>query len=104
MRVEIDEAGDDVQTAGIDHLFRLMRLEIADGGDLTVLDGDVGPIARQTRAVDHHSTLDDDIEFRHLVFLPRFDCEDRFVPGSAQTTFSCAWGCRLSPGSAGGGA
>ena len=68
MGVQIDEAGHDDHAAGVDHLVCLRcAFQIADLRDLAVLDTDVGLITRQPRAVDHHSTSDDYVEFRHEI-------------------------------------
>ena len=43
--------------------------DLADLGDLAVGDGDVGPIARRTSAIDHGAVLDDEV-IAHRRFLP----------------------------------
>src|SRR6266852_5080223 len=65
MGVQIDEAGRDVKSARVDHLFGLMRLKVAELGDLAVLDPDIGPVAWHPSAVDDRTASDDQIELRH---------------------------------------
>ena len=66
MRVQVDEAGDHVQPAGIDDLAGAGGVNLAaDGGDDTVLDADVAAESRCPLTVEDGSALDDGIEFRH---------------------------------------
>src|SRR5262249_31194329 len=41
------------------------RCNAPDEGDLAALDPDVGAIARQAGAVDHHAVLDDEVVAHH---------------------------------------
>src|SRR5579872_3547493 len=66
MSVKIDEAGSDIQPAGVNGLFSLMGLQITDLGDLAVLDTDIRTVARHPCAVDYRATSDGEIEFRHV--------------------------------------
>jgi hypothetical protein len=70
MRVEIDEARGDIHAAGIDDLFRLMGLQIADFGNLAILDPDVGAKSRHPCAIDYCATSDDYVELCHFSSAP----------------------------------
>ncbi len=65
MGVQIDESRYDVLPARIDHFFGLMGFQIAELGDLAILDTDVSAIARHTGAIDHGAPANDYIEFSH---------------------------------------
>ena len=65
MGVEVHEARDHVEAVRIDHLFRFMRLQLADPSDPALLNAEVGLITRQTGAVDYHAASDNDIKLRH---------------------------------------
>src|SRR5712691_6668134 len=72
MRMQIDEAGGNEHAAGINHLGRLMRFEIADLRDKAALNPEVGLVSRHPRSVDHHSPSDEHVEFSHS-HLPWFE-------------------------------
>src|SRR5690242_9130401 len=65
MRVKVDEPGNHVEATGVDRALRLMLLEVADLGNLPILDADIGPIARHPSAIDHHPVGNHKVEFRH---------------------------------------
>ncbi len=94
MGMQIDEAWRYQHPAGVDHLFRLMRLEIAYFCDLAVLDTYIRPITRHSGAVDYHSAPDNYIEFRHFVSSCRHahaevELPTRLlqIPGSLQNAY-----------------
>ena len=59
--VAVDEARRHDVALGVERLLRAAA-EAADLGDLAVLDADVAAKARQSRTVDDHAVLDDEIE------------------------------------------
>ena len=58
--VAVDEAGRHDMALGVYHLVRRLG-DPADPRDAAVLDADVGPVAGQSGAVDHHAVLDHQI-------------------------------------------
>ena len=58
MGVQVDKAGGDDQSVGIDDLGRFMRVDAADLGDLAILDSDVVAETRCERSVHDHPVLD----------------------------------------------
>ncbi len=66
MRMQIDEARRDDLALRVDRLVRRMFLQIADLGNLAVLDPDVGLVTRQPRPIDDHSAADDYVKFCHV--------------------------------------
>src|ERR1700730_193761 len=69
MGVAVDEARRDHVAVGVDGL-PARRSDTADEGDLAFLDADVGAIARQAGAVDHHAVLDHQIVAHCIVLYP----------------------------------
>ena len=65
VRVEVDEAGGDVEAVRIEDLARVAGRDAADLGDDPVLDGDVRAVARHPRAVEDGPAADDPIVDRH---------------------------------------
>src|SRR5207249_456337 len=68
MRVPVHEAGSDHPAIGVDHLASPLA-NAADGCDAAVSHRDVGSVAGQARAIDHHAVLDHQV-IRHRAFLP----------------------------------
>ena len=60
MRVAVDEPGRDDQPLGVDHLARRCAY-LAGRNDAAVLNGDIGVVTRQARAVDQRAVLDDEV-------------------------------------------
>src|SRR5262249_2419748 len=67
--VQVDGARSDKQSRGIQHLSRIAALQLADFGDLAVLNAEVGVIAWQPRTIDDHAVLNDCIELCHKTLL-----------------------------------
>jgi hypothetical protein len=58
----IDEAGGDDETGGVDGLFRGGGVQMADGDDAAVADGDIGGVPGGAGAVDDMTVTDEDVE------------------------------------------
>ena len=58
MRVDVDEAGRDEQAVGVDRALG-GAADLADLGDDTAVDRDVGGARRRTGAVDDRAAADD---------------------------------------------
>src|SRR6516225_935443 len=65
MAMQIDHAGRNDQTTGIEGLRCISVFEITDFGNSTVLDADVGLVRRRQRAVNDGSTLYYLVELSH---------------------------------------
>ena len=65
MGMQIDEAGRDDQSRGVDRLRGVGGAQPPDFRDAAVLDADVAAKARHPRSVHHHSIANDQIELRH---------------------------------------
>ena len=61
VRVRVDDARGHDPAGGVDDAGALVGVHEPDGGDAPVLDGDVGPAARETGAVDHDAVGDDQV-------------------------------------------
>ena len=61
MRVQVDEAGRDMQPVGVDHTDGIGRADVANGDDAAVSDCDVASVARHPRPVKDQAILDDDV-------------------------------------------
>ena len=71
MGMNVDEARCDGQAGGVDFLGASAG-DFSDGGDLAILDGDIGDVGGAAIAVHHGSAANDDIEFiGHCYVLSR---------------------------------
>src|SRR5439155_1955887 len=73
MRVEVDEAGRDDHSAGVERPRGVGRLQPPERSDAPRPDADVGAVALRPRPVDDDAVLDDEVEIGHraLLFPPR---------------------------------
>ncbi|MBK6281237.1 MAG: hypothetical protein IPF57_25510 [Gammaproteobacteria bacterium] len=69
VRVQVDEAGRDHQSVGVDHAPGARVRDLAHARDHAVPDADVTLPARIARAVHDHAVPDDDVEFLHETLL-----------------------------------
>ena len=65
--MQVDHAGRDDQSRRIQGLRGVAAFQMADFGDLAVLDSEVGFERRNQRAVDNRATPDDAIELSHRI-------------------------------------
>ena len=65
MGVQIDEPWRDDEPVGIKRFLGLARAELADLGDLAILDAKVPGVAWRAGTIDDCATLDNHIKFGH---------------------------------------
>ena len=100
--MEVDEAGGDVEAAGVEDLARVARWDAADLGDDAVLDGDVRAIPRHAGSVEDGAAANEPIVDRHgpfLLLVVSTEQRSHGLPGRA-TIVSGAAGSRREPSGA----
>src|SRR5271166_612891 len=69
MRVQIDKAGRDDTTGGVENTVGGLALEPANLGDFAVLDRNVADVAGCARPINNRAALNDDVVIRHSYLL-----------------------------------
>src|SRR5262249_24459417 len=69
MRVQVDGPRGDNEPLGVQHLGGAAALEVADCGDLPVLNAEVSTVPWHPRTIDNRPALDQRIELCHDVLL-----------------------------------
>src|SRR5262249_5190194 len=72
MSVQVDEAGRDNESIGVDNLLGKPRRSAANLCDLAILDVDIAAIARDAGTVDNGAAFNKDVNLRHVLFPPHW--------------------------------